>query len=205
MSWDDKFNGRCCYDCGARRRIEPWVPPWVVAEYRERCKYARCVDSVACAARRAKRRDRASVRGSVLVLREAPSPSYRPGWCRWCGLELRRRADGNPARRDRCDLQREGRDCAGEYRRSRTYTRHAVRERDRAIHGRMICATCRTTVEGPDTNSGDGCQPWAADHIVPLEDGGAHTLTNLQVLCVPCHTAKTSAENSRRRAVRSAS
>lgn len=28
---------------------------------------------------------------------------------------------------------------------------------------------------------------WDADHIVPLVEGGAHSLENLRTLCVPCH------------------
>lgn len=36
------------------------------------------------------------------------------------------------------------------------------------------------------------------DHIVPLRDGGTNTRANLQVLCLPCHHAKTRADRRRR-------
>lgn len=29
--------------------------------------------------------------------------------------------------------------------------------------------------------------PWDADHIVPLVEGGGHSLDNLRTLCHPCH------------------
>lgn len=39
---------------------------------------------------------------------------------------------------------------------------------------------------------------WDLDHIVPLKDGGAHTLENMQTLCQPCHKAKTAREAGER-------
>jgi 5-methylcytosine-specific restriction endonuclease McrA/predicted RNA-binding Zn-ribbon protein involved in translation (DUF1610 family) len=43
---------------------------------------------------------------------------------------------------------------------------------------------------------------WHADHIVPLEDGGAHEVANGQCLCGPCHAQKTGRENAERAARR---
>jgi 5-methylcytosine-specific restriction endonuclease McrA len=43
---------------------------------------------------------------------------------------------------------------------------------------------------------------WAADHVVPLIDGGENTLANLQTLCDPCHAWKTARENRERAAAR---
>lgn len=40
--------------------------------------------------------------------------------------------------------------------------------------------------------------PLEVDHIVPLRDGGANTRSNLQVLCKPCHLAKTRVDRRRR-------
>ena len=39
-----------------------------------------------------------------------------------------------------------------------------------------------------------------ADHVVPLEIGGANDLENMQTLCKPCHRLKTAAEVEARRA-----
>jgi 5-methylcytosine-specific restriction endonuclease McrA len=36
------------------------------------------------------------------------------------------------------------------------------------------------------------------DHVIELDAGGDNTLENLQVLCSPCHKAKTAKYNSRR-------
>ena len=36
------------------------------------------------------------------------------------------------------------------------------------------------------------------DHRVPLWEGGAHAIDNLQVICQPCHRAKTKRESQRR-------
>jgi len=39
---------------------------------------------------------------------------------------------------------------------------------------------------------------WACDHVIPLWEGGADELTNLQTLCLPCHQRKTAEEAERR-------
>jgi hypothetical protein len=52
-----------------------------------------------------------------------------------------------------------------------------------------ICRSCRVRVR-----PGGG----HIDHIIPLQDGGAHAFDNLQYLCQLCHGAKTSTENSAR-------
>lgn len=30
---------------------------------------------------------------------------------------------------------------------------------------------------------------WEAHHVVPLKEGGKDTLSNCQILCIPCHKA----------------
>jgi 5-methylcytosine-specific restriction protein A len=42
---------------------------------------------------------------------------------------------------------------------------------------------------------------WEIDHIIEVNDGGAHVMANLQTLCIPCHKVKTT-EYARIRAVR---
>lgn len=39
---------------------------------------------------------------------------------------------------------------------------------------------------------------WHVDHVLPLADGGADTLDNMQALCADCHMDKTADENMRR-------
>jgi 5-methylcytosine-specific restriction endonuclease McrA len=39
---------------------------------------------------------------------------------------------------------------------------------------------------------------WHIDHVVPLADGGADDLQNMQALCADCHMTKTVEENIRR-------
>lgn len=39
---------------------------------------------------------------------------------------------------------------------------------------------------------------WEADHIVPIVDGGALTIDNVQTLCATCHRAKTAREATAR-------
>jgi 5-methylcytosine-specific restriction endonuclease McrA len=52
-----------------------------------------------------------------------------------------------------------------------------------------ICGRCRVRVR-----PGGG----HIDHVIPLQDGGAHAFGNLQYLCQLCHGAKTAKENSAR-------
>jgi 5-methylcytosine-specific restriction endonuclease McrA len=37
-----------------------------------------------------------------------------------------------------------------------------------------------------------GSEPWDADHIVPLSEGGDFGLENIRTLCLPCHKRETS-------------
>lgn len=99
------------------------------------------------------------------------------------------------------------------------YQRRAVRARDRGV-----CAACgRDTLalrrklqaastsererllawllhEGYDRHRLEKGILWEMDHVRPVVEGGGGTgLSNLQTLCVPCHKAKTSAQQRRRR------
>ncbi len=47
-------------------------------------------------------------------------------------------------------------------------------------------------------------QPLALDHRIPHAEGGTDALANLQLLCPPCHDAKTQAEANRGKARRAA-
>lgn len=56
----------------------------------------------------------------------------------------------------------------------------ATRRRVKWKYGRLVCESCHTTVETGEV-----------DHIIPASKGGLDNLTNLQLLCKPCHLAKT--------------
>lgn len=191
MGYTEQADGRECR-CGAKtnlfvivdaipRRENWWTRPpsgpierWL---YRTR---AWCVDRARCEARQAKKRERSQQRSSLLVVAEPKVPDAPRGQCRWCGELL---TGQNASRRNYCYPEHEGRDCRIQAWRSRAWTaRDAV-----SMRGDPCCAACGS--ENP---------MWQADHIVPLEDGGEHTMENLQRLCDPCHTAKTSRENAER-------
>jgi 5-methylcytosine-specific restriction endonuclease McrA len=72
--------------------------------------------------------------------------------------------------------------------------RSAVRWRERRDRGLVACVDCGTVCEGRNVMDGHDAVPWEADHQVPLEDGGPHTLDNLRARCVPCHAIKTADE-----------
>lgn len=60
-----------------------------------------------------------------------------------------------------------------------------VRNWRRQKHYRQVNLTCANC----------GCVgPLETDHVVPLHRGGKDEWSNLQSLCVPCHTAKTARE-----------
>lgn len=50
-----------------------------------------------------------------------------------------------------------------------------------------ICQTCKQPF--PEGNL-------EADHIIPLHEGGWDIISNIQILCIPCHSMKTKAEKS---------
>lgn len=62
-----------------------------------------------------------------------------------------------------------------------------------AVRQQFRCATCEETLP----------QEVNLDHKTPLCDGGADHVLNLQILCLPCHAKKTSAENAARNRGRS--
>lgn len=59
-----------------------------------------------------------------------------------------------------------------------------VAKRRVAASQEFKCASCKDLL-GP---------VWAADHIVPLRDGGTNALSNCQILCAECHGRKTQLE-----------
>lgn len=174
-----------------------------------------CADEEACWAWQNARRAKRNRRQGLFILERPAAPDARPPFCKWCGtlIEL---ADPEDYRRrqrgyHRGDAHETGsRDCLTLFLRSRTYEpRQAVWHREVKAHGRLACHSCGTVCAEPDPerphNRFIGSEPesWEADHRVPLEDGGAHELDNLQPLCLRCHRAKSAAE-ARARAERRA-
>ncbi len=99
----------------------------------------------------------------------------KPGYCQWCGKviykngTINRRSTWHPI-------------CVEEYK-IQAWPDHARR----IIFGRDrgLCQAC-----------GAFDPKWQLDHIVPLIDKGSKGLENMQTLCLDCHKAKTSKENS---------
>lgn len=56
----------------------------------------------------------------------------------------------------------------------------------------------------PDFPSGRKRQPWEADHIIPVAEGGTSELCNFRTLCVPCHAEESLALCKRMAAARRA-
>ena len=57
------------------------------------------------------------------------------------------------------------------------------------VRDAYTCCVCRAVVHGREAH---------VDHIIPLEDFGTDSDTNLQTLCVSCHGAKTRSEQRSR-------
>lgn len=129
--------------------------------------------------------------------------SDRPRHCRQCGRPItqgrrdRRWHDGRNGEPN-CVTRRNARYL---WWNSTVYVREKVYARD---HG--ICAACGRDCSKPAGGGYQGRQfvfprgDWDADHVVPLADGGRHSMVNLQTLChEPCHARKTAKENAKRR------
>jgi 5-methylcytosine-specific restriction endonuclease McrA len=187
-----------------------------------------CVNAVACRARREKQADRARTRRGALFFDKPAAPDARPPYCRWCGDEIVLADPADYRRRQRNyhrgDEHEEGdRDCLHLWRASVTWdARVAVRRlAERAGRDALACVDCGVVVEERDEQNGWVCTrwrdfderdpetgylgehvaigpPWEADHEVPLEDGGEHSLDNLRCRCVPCHRDKTAREGAAR-------
>jgi 5-methylcytosine-specific restriction endonuclease McrA len=125
--------------------------------------------------------------------RTPPKPPYfdtvPEGTCRWCNQEVGLTPKGKPSK------SRWHPACLKEYKLLfwPSSTRRAVWRRDKSV-----CAGCGAKCLYP--------LEWHMDHIKPLiaanGDISYWQLPNLQTLCTPCHTAKTSQEATERAAKR---
>jgi 5-methylcytosine-specific restriction endonuclease McrA len=133
--------------------------------------------------------------------RGADIPFWRApeGYCRWCGEDIGARLrNGDVDTRARWHGA-----CVTAY---QAYFPRVQRER---IWQRELgeCQGCHRftprrearRIDSPERlwarhNDTTHYRRWAVDHITPLWDGGANEDPNLQLLCDPCHKAKTAAE-----------
>lgn len=174
---------------------------------------AECLDHRDCKVYRDRKREVSGRRrGVTFVLEKPPREGEHKGrgFCRWCGEAIiltdpteYRRASREYHRGDQFETG--SRNCRAEWHLSYTSeARMAVIGRDLRTHGRGFCAQCGTVCfeQHPDRPLNHfwavELEQWEADHRIPLEDGGEHTLDNLQCLCVPCHRRKTAQENRER-------
>jgi hypothetical protein len=128
--------------------------------------------------------------------RTPPKPPYfdtvPEGTCRWCNQEVGLTPKGKQSK------SRWHPACLAEYKLLfwPATTRRAVYKRDRAK-----CNQCGAKCDRYQN-------PWHMDHIKPLVEAQGNLdywrLPNLQTLCEPCHTAKTSHEATERAAKRRA-
>lgn len=161
----------------------------------------------------------ATLRRGPLHLGAPKAPNCPPGFCRWCGeaIVLLDPSDYRRARRryHYGDEHEEGnKDCLSRWKGSTVWnTRIAVRRRDFEAKGAVACEDCGvvcvekaaedrawTDPDGIERREGQRVElvVWEADHQIPLEDGGPHTLDNLRCRCVPCHRTKTAREATER-------
>lgn len=112
------------------------------------------------------------------------------GWCCICGAATLNK-DGTPSRRTWHTGRHDGEpNCLNDYWFDSGVTsaiRRKVEDRDA-----KICAACPAGT--PPCDTPENPVPWDADHIVPLIDGGEHSMDNLQTLCRDHHKRKTAIE-----------
>lgn len=107
--------------------------------------------------------------------------SGRPRPCLVCG----RPSQGNYCAQHNPELDEAERNARNPYRRHYRDPQYARNRQHRFERAHGKCESC-----------GIYLQPaaWQCDHIVPVSKGGTNDITNLQVLCIPCHRRKTRAE-----------
>jgi 5-methylcytosine-specific restriction endonuclease McrA len=162
------------------------------------------------------------VRGTMIVL-EAPALSREAcptGTCHWCGELLIFTDDATWHNRQR--VRHKGdeieagdtEDCDRAFRQSMVWTgQNALRwqawRESPDNRYELHCVDCSELCEvgrvwvprkriGFATRQRQVFKPWNADHVVELQDDGAHSLENLRVRCTPCHKTKTKREIDRR-------
>jgi 5-methylcytosine-specific restriction endonuclease McrA len=83
------------------------------------------------------------------------------------------------------------------YKKTHPHIQLAAYAKRRANKRAALCSCC-TSRQFSDFYAAAALLGHHVDHIVPLADGGAHCIKNLQMLSAEDHAIKTAAENSRR-------
>lgn len=180
---------------------------------------ARCVDAVACKARSSMAYEKRQRRSGNLRWAqsrfESPNLDLPKGNCRWCG-EVIVYVEGVDYRVKRRERHRGDEHEVGDQNCRREHDRTFAANARELVQNRgdPCCVDCGDRNEKfvPNEDGGGGywyeTGEWEADHHLAIEDGGPHTPVNICRRCVPCHRAKTNAENraraERRRAAKQA-
>lgn len=76
------------------------------------------------------------------------------------------------------------------YRKAYKDKAYAVNRQHRFERAKGRCEACKVHV---------GVAEWQCDHVVDIKDGGTNDITNLRILCIPCHKTKTAATRGKMR------
>lgn len=114
--------------------------------------------------------------GPRCELHKEGSGRLRP--CLVCG----RSAQGNYCEVHRPEVDEQLRNLANPYRQAYKSAEYARNRQHRYERARGRCEACGIHLEAG---------AWDCDHLVPIRQGGTNDLTNLRILCRPCHKRKT--------------
>jgi 5-methylcytosine-specific restriction protein A len=110
----------------------------------------------------------------------------RPRPCLVCGKPVQ----GNYCSLHEPVIDEAMRNARNPYRKAYKDPQYARNRRHRFERAHGKCEMCGTVLQPAE---------WECDHAVPLRDGGTNDISNLLVLCKPCHRKKTAAERRNRK------
>lgn len=102
---------------------------------------------------------------------------------------------GRPSQSNYCQMHEPKvdeveRNARNPYRRNYKDPQYAKNRQHRFERAHGKCEGCGITLQPAE---------WECDHLVALRDGGTNDITNLRVLCKPCHQRKTRSERNSRK------
>ena len=107
-----------------------------------------------------------------------PTGSSRPSPCVVCS----RPTQGMYCPQHKPELDEAERNARNPYRRAYKDKQYAANRQHRFERARGRCEGCGIVLMPGE---------WECDHFIPLKQGGTNDITNLRVLCKPCHRRKT--------------